>query len=144
MRLHINQQLRASRLPRGLLWDQGGITGLETAIVLIAFVVVASVFAFAILSSGLLASEKSQETILGGLEETGASIAIRGSVVAFSTSSNTAIDYVIFQVNNASQTGDDVELSGTDTIVAYTDSAQAQTNLTYLPNILTSTVSVCI
>ena len=36
--------------------DQKGITGLETAIVLIAFVVVASVFAFAVLSTGLTSS----------------------------------------------------------------------------------------
>ena len=41
-----------------LMRDQRGITDLETAIVLIAFVVVASVFAFAVLSTGLLASEK--------------------------------------------------------------------------------------
>ena len=41
----------------GLYRDQRGITGLETAIVLIAFVVVASVFAFAVLSTGLLSSE---------------------------------------------------------------------------------------
>ena len=34
-----------------------GITGLETAIVLIAFVVVSSVFAFAALSTGLFSSE---------------------------------------------------------------------------------------
>ena len=34
--------------------DQRGITGLETAIVLIAFVVVSSVFAFAALSTGLI------------------------------------------------------------------------------------------
>ena len=33
--------------------NQKGITGLETAIELIAFVVVASVFAFAVLSTGL-------------------------------------------------------------------------------------------
>lgn len=38
----------------GFRLDQRGITGLETAIVLIAFVVVASVFAFAVLSTGLL------------------------------------------------------------------------------------------
>ena len=56
--------------PGNLGTDQRGITGLETAIVLIAFVVVASVFAFAVLSTGLLSSEKSKETVLGGLEET--------------------------------------------------------------------------
>ena len=55
--------------------DQHGITGLETAIVLIAFVVVASVFAFAVLSTGLLSSEKSKETVLGGLAETQSTVA---------------------------------------------------------------------
>ncbi len=38
--------------------DQRGITGLETAIVLIAFVVVSSVFAFAALSTGMISSDK--------------------------------------------------------------------------------------
>ena len=37
-----------------------GITGLETAIILIAFVVVAWVFAFNVLSTGIFASERSK------------------------------------------------------------------------------------
>lgn len=41
--------------------DQRGITGLETAIVLIAFVVVSSVFAFAALSTGLFSSDKAKK-----------------------------------------------------------------------------------
>ena len=49
--------------------DQRGITGLETAIVLIAFVVVSSVFAFAALSTGLFSSDKAKETITAGLAE---------------------------------------------------------------------------
>ena len=53
--------------PLRLVGDQRGITGLETEIVLIAFVVVASVFAFAVLTTGLLSSEKSKETVLGAL-----------------------------------------------------------------------------
>ena len=36
-----------------------GITGLETAIILIAFVVVAAVFAYTALSAGLFATQKS-------------------------------------------------------------------------------------
>ncbi len=39
---------------------------------LIAFVVVSSVFAFAALSTGLFSSDKAKETILVGLAETGA------------------------------------------------------------------------
>lgn len=110
------------------LWrDRRGITGLETAIVLIAFVVVAAVFAFAVLSTGLLSSEKSKETVLGGLEETGATLAVRGNVIALDTGTDSDIDEVIFQVSNASQTGEGVNLarSGTDAaILSYTDKNQ--------------------
>ena len=38
--------------------DQRGVTGLETAIILIAFVVVASVFAFTVLSTGIFSAPK--------------------------------------------------------------------------------------
>ena len=40
-----------------------GITGLETAIVLMAFVVVASVFAFAVLSTGLISAENAKKLL---------------------------------------------------------------------------------
>ena len=45
------------RTGKGLRGEKG-ITGLETAIILIAFVVVASVFAYTVLSAGLFASQK--------------------------------------------------------------------------------------
>ena len=47
-----------------------GVTGLETAIVLIAFVVVAAVFSFVVLSTGLFASERGKETVYAGLQKT--------------------------------------------------------------------------
>ncbi len=58
-----------------------GITGLETAIVLIAFVVVSSVFAFAALSTGLFSSDKSKETINAGLAEASGTLEVRGSLI---------------------------------------------------------------
>ena len=63
--------------------DERGITGLETAIILIAFVVVASVFAYTVLSAGIFSSQKGQEAIYAGLEETRASMAPRGSVLGY-------------------------------------------------------------
>jgi flagellin FlaB len=60
-----------------------GITGLETAIILIAFVVVASVFAFTILSVGIFASERSKETTLAGVEEARSTLAPSGAMIAF-------------------------------------------------------------
>ena len=109
------------RLPMRVRADQRGITGLETAIVLIAFVVVASVFAFAILTTGLISSEESKEAVLGALEETQSTVSLRGAVVAHATTSLASIDHVTFQVANVAQTAEAVDLSENGTIVAYTD-----------------------
>ena len=62
---------------------QRGITGIETAIILIAFVIMGSVFAFTVLSSGVFASERAKETVFAGLEDTRNLLAPRGSVTAF-------------------------------------------------------------
>ncbi|MDJ0275079.1 MAG: hypothetical protein NYU90_07800 [Aigarchaeota archaeon] len=62
-----------------------GLTGLETAIVLIAFVVVAAAFAFAVLNMGFFTTQKSSEVMQAGLEETLSSVEIAGSVVARSS-----------------------------------------------------------
>ncbi|MFA4835816.1 MAG: archaellin/type IV pilin N-terminal domain-containing protein [Dehalococcoidia bacterium] len=59
---------------------QKGITGLETAIILIAFVVVAAVFAYTVLSAGLFSSQESSEAVYAGLEEAQSSLEIKGSV----------------------------------------------------------------
>ena len=124
--------MKLVRRPISLWRDQLGITGLETAIVLIAFVVVAAVFAFAVLSTGLLSSEKSKETVLGGLEETAATLVLRGAVIAHKATSTDTVLAIEFQVTNASQSGEGVDLStsGTSaTIITYIDENQV-VNLT--------------
>ena len=67
---------------RRLVGDQRGVTGLETAIILIAFVVVASVFAFTVLSTGIFSAERGKETIHAGLRESRSSAELKGSVTA--------------------------------------------------------------
>ena len=94
---------------------QRGITGLETAIILIAFVVVASVFAFTVLSTGIFASERSKETVFAGLEEAKSSIEPRGSVIAYkgrvdTTSATDTIYKLSFVVANAIA-GESVDLT---------------------------------
>lgn len=61
---------------------QEGITGLETAIILIAFVIVASVFAYVVLSSGLFSSQKAKEAVNAGLGSTMAVVELKGNVIA--------------------------------------------------------------
>ena len=62
--------------------NERGITGLETAIILIAFVIVASVFAYVVLSAGLFSSQKAKEAVNAGLQSTMATVEIRGNVIA--------------------------------------------------------------
>ena len=81
--------------------DQRGITGLETAIILIAFVVVASVFAYTVLSAGIFSSEKGKEAIYEGLEGARSSMTIVGGVVAKDIDSDNDVDEIIFTVSNA-------------------------------------------
>ncbi len=61
---------------------QKAITGLETAIILIAFVVVAAVFAYTVLSAGLFSTQKSSEAVYAGLREARATLELKGAVIA--------------------------------------------------------------
>jgi flagellin FlaB len=73
------------RLVKTMRRDERGITGLETAIILIAFVVVASVFAYTVLSAGIFSSQKGQEAVYTGLQHARSTLIMKGDVVAEST-----------------------------------------------------------
>lgn len=61
--------------------DQRGITGLETAIILIAFVMVASVLAYVVLTAGLFSAQKAKEAVHAGLEEVRSTVELKGNVI---------------------------------------------------------------
>ena len=108
---------------RRLLPDQRGITGLETAIVLIAFVVVSSVFAFAALSTGLFSSDKAKETITAGLAEARGTLELKGSIIATgigSTGTTAAVTQIVFKVSNAAA-GEAIDLTPGNTVIKYSD-----------------------
>jgi len=79
--------------------DERGLTGLETAIILIAFVTVAAVFGYAVLSAGLFSAERGKETIYAGLEQAKSNMEVSGSVIA--TSTNDTLDEILVTVKNA-------------------------------------------
>ncbi len=88
---------------RQLRRDQRGITGLETAIILIAFVVVAAVFSYAIISAGMYSSQKSQESVYKGLKEAQSATTINGAVIAKAehTGATGYISQITFTLANA-------------------------------------------
>jgi flagellin FlaB len=63
------------------LRKEEGITGLETAIILIAFVVVATVFAFVVLTTGIFSAERGKETVYAGLAKARGTMEVRGGIV---------------------------------------------------------------
>jgi len=77
-----------------------GITGLETAIILIAFVVVAAVFAYTALSAGLFSTQKAQEAVYSGLTEARSTLELKGAVVATENASTNTVGHIIFTVSN--------------------------------------------
>jgi archaellin len=80
------------------------ITGLSAAIVMIAFITVASVFAYTVINLGYLATQKSQEVIVGGLQAVSAVVVLDGPVYGYGTGSGTDnnITTVIFWLKTAS------------------------------------------
>lgn len=85
---------------RHLHRHERGMTGLETAIILIAFVTVAAVFGYAILSAGLFSAERGKEAIYAGLDQARSNMDTVGSVIALS-SDNSTISAVRIAVKNS-------------------------------------------
>lgn len=120
------------------LREERGITGLETAIVLIAFVVVAAVFAFVVLSTGLFSSERAKETVYAGLAKTRGTMELTGGVIA--TSNGTTATAITFDVTLAAG-GDSVNLDPTAasnrTVISYIDSGFTLNSIVYTTSTIT-------
>jgi archaeal flagellin FlaB len=58
-----------------------GMTGLETAIILVAFVITAAAFSFMLLNMGFLTSQKTQTVISSSLEESTTTLQVVDAVV---------------------------------------------------------------
>jgi flagellin FlaB len=101
--------------------DEKGVTGLETAIILIAFVVVASVFAYTVLSAGIFSSQRGQEAVYAGLQQARSSLEPRGSVIAYkgTVGSTSTVVKVAFTVSKAVG-GEKIDLTPPYTVVTST------------------------
>ncbi|MBP1927894.1 flagellin FlaB [Methanolinea mesophila] len=65
--------------------NEDAFTGLEAAIVLIAFVVVAAVFSYVVLGAGFFTTQKSQEVVHSGVTQAASNIVVKGEVYGIST-----------------------------------------------------------
>jgi flagellin FlaB len=122
-----------TRLKRRFRNDEG-ITGLETAIILIAFVVVATIFAFVVLTTGVFSSERAKETVFVGLDKARGSLEIRGGIIATASGTTLTIDNIMIAVSTtAGGASVPMDPTGTNnrTVIAYRDDVTVDNDVTY-------------
>jgi flagellin FlaB len=101
--------------------NEDAFTGLEAAIVLIAFVVVAAVFSYVVLGAGFFTTQKSQEVVHTGVAQASSNLEVSGPVV-LQASSTSAVKSITFYLQLAAG-GSPIDMNKT-TFVVSTKTAQ--------------------
>ena len=108
-----------------------GLTGLETAIILIAFVIVAAAFAFAVLNLGFSSTQKSGEVLKAGLEEATSSVELAGSVIAMGANTTNGVKVENLTIYIKTAVGKrPVDMSEQTLVISYLDPYKAVDKLT--------------
>jgi len=93
--------MKTKKMLDKLLKQKRGMVGIEAAIVLIAFVIVAAAFSFMVVNMGLFSTQRSRETIQQGVSEASSPLVLDGSI----------------HINVAALTGSDTEVNVTGIVV---------------------------
>ena len=95
-----------------------GIVGIESAIVMIAFVIVAAALAFVVLNMGFFTTQQSRAAIQRGLGEASSALELDGTVVAHVNTTANKIDYW-FSTLKLSAGQHQVDLTPVKTVISY-------------------------
>jgi flagellin FlaB len=95
-----------------------GVVGIESAIVLIAFVIVAAALSFVVLNMGFSTTQKAKSTITSGLGEASSAIEIAGQVTAKGNTTASKVDAYTIPIKLASG-GSSVDITASKTAVKY-------------------------
>jgi len=101
---------------KGTRQSHRGVIGVESAIVMIAFVIVAAALAFVVLNMGFSTSQKAKTSIISGLAEASSSMQVSGKVIGSGATSSATLNATAFPFKIASG-GDVVNLEAKTTAV---------------------------
>ncbi|MBS7616282.1 flagellin [Candidatus Bathyarchaeota archaeon] len=82
---------------RRITRNKRGIVGIEAAIVLIAFIIIAAALSYVVINMGFYTTQKTKETMQGGLDESLTALQLDGIVTA-KTDSSGHIEYLAIPV----------------------------------------------
>jgi len=80
-----------------LLKSRKGIVGIEAAIVLIAFVIIAAALSYVVINMGFFTTQKTKEAMQSGLDESLSALQLDG-VVTGKTNNQSHIEWIVFPV----------------------------------------------
>ncbi|MDX8551862.1 flagellin [Methanospirillum sp. J.3.6.1-F.2.7.3] len=98
---------------------EAAFTGLEAAIVLIAFVVVAAVFSYVMLGAGFFATQKSQEVTYSGVKQATSNVVLDGQLYG-TYSAGTGLTELTFYIR-VPEGGESVQLADIDYLYTKVD-----------------------
>ncbi len=127
-----------------------GVVGIESAIVLIAFVIVAAALAFVVLNMGFATSQKAKTAIVATLGEAGSSLEVSGKVFAWADTAVPDVQVIGIPIKIASG-GESVNLDPSFTAVkfisddvTYDDIYEGVTTLDPVPISIQEGVDECV
>jgi archaeal flagellin FlaB len=100
------------------IYSEDAFTGLEAAIVLIAFVVVAAVFSYVVLGAGFFTSQTAQATVHTGVQQASSSMELVGNVYGIKSGAN---DYLKYANITVALTAGGTPMDLSSMVVSYTD-----------------------
>jgi len=104
---------------------RSGMTGLETAIILVAFVITAAAFAFVVLNMGFLTAEKAQSVISSGMSEASSALLVDSGVIGqFGSTGDDQADIDLEKLTfyiKLSQGHEPVDLDDSKLVATYTN-----------------------
>ena len=126
-------------IQKGHRHNHRGVIGIESAIVLIAFVIVAAALAFVVLNMGFATSQKAKTSITSALGEAGSSLAISGKVIAGAPAAGGFINVTMVPLKLTSG-GNSVDLDNTRATISYLGESVEYDNIYDTGCTLTATV----
>jgi flagellin FlaB len=103
------------------VYSEDAFTGLEAAIVLIAFVVVAAVFSYVVLGAGFFTTQTAQATVHTGVAQASSSLEIVGNVMGVAV--NTAPTRLTYINTSVALTAGGTAMDLQQMVISYSDTA---------------------
>ena len=105
-----------------------GVIGVESAIVMIAFVIVAAALAFVVLNMGFSTTQKAKTTIVSSLSEASSGMEVAGKAFGYGDTTNNNLKVFAVPIKVASG-GDSVNLQNTTASVKYLSNSVSYDNI---------------